>query len=1184
MDNNKFNPALGISNFFPDDVASENFLLFLKAYYEWLQTTHISFSGITGTFVRDEIVVGETSGATGIIKEVKTDGSIIIRSTSTISFDRYENVTGQTSNAVGISSGIKDNVVRKSGKLLDYRTIDNSVDKYVDFLKEELYDNIPKNVYGNARDIALRYKDLYQSKSNEESYRFLLKHLYGQNSEFYYPGTDLLRISDGKFEKTKIIRAAINPQIFSYINKTVVGKSSGALGNVVDIRKFFLGSIEIAEMTLTLVDGVFTAGETIEVLNDESIANTSVYGMVTGFTLNDSGSGYAVGDNVSISGDGKEAQATVASIKQSPITAFKVNSVGYGYQLNTTATINNAGTGGSGLIIRVTGLANTYNVTSGSNTYTVGEVSEISIINRGSNYYKKPSVTLEDAVVSSLGLLSENLITINNAGTNYGVGNTLIFTGGSGSNAAGIVASVVETTTYDLKFEDDTKMIAETGKDIIKNEDWNVKGPISRIELTNYGSGYTPTSLPTITVSTTTGSSANLVATNIQGKSANVTIDVANNATGIGSIREIIVKDFGIGYTTATSNVNSYGDGNANLTPIISGLGVKEGNWISDDGKVNYKKIQDSYYYQDFSYVIKSGLVFNAYKDTIKKLLHPAGLQAFGELLLSTKIEVEADIIFKSQTIREYIVSIHNEFLTDAQIITSTFHWEQKVKTFKDISSPLLDDTTTNRRYELKLVPGGNPSKSVSNVSPSLSEWMTVSLPLKTDPSVTSGTTSGKTNIQFKPVMNVKHGYEISLGESKLYQSSTKNFYEHFRESEFVADIDYANATFNTYFETEKEITGRYTKIKPVISNDLSSTSNYKRLDLIFNSVQDSSANIPADKYEVRSRAFHDISSDAGKTVSALQYRLHGTANSLTSTYGDVEVNFYRDLPIADAYLLEDTFSDPASVVIGTETEFSTDFHHGSKFIADSQLFDVDSVANNTHMIVNVPALPGYVNQRLYSPMNFIVPVTLTSANAANVVSMLSETSIDLRQYNRVKVQFKNALDMSTAEIPSKFGLSYKTRVIQAYDTTYGDIKTKDISTLSFEDFIPGGAGNTIAQEQFDTLYPTIVNSSTYIKYTKVTGYDGTVASATPTFGDLPLSSYSATTLYSIRERGFSELAPVVIGTGPVDFVRDFVLGDVFVANNEYFTVQSIANTTYMITDRLPINQFSGVTAYKISA
>lgn len=1012
MDNNTFNPALGISNFFPDDVASENFLLFLKAYYEWLQTTQISFSKITGTFVRDEIIVGGISGSTGIVKEIKTDGTIVVRSTSTISFNRYENVVGQTSGAIGVISQVKDNVVRKTGKIIDYRTIDNSVDKYVDFLKEELYDNIPKNVYGNAKDIALRYKDLYQSKSNEESYRFLLKHLYNQNSEFYYPGSDLLRISDGKFEKTKIIRAAINPQIFSYINKTVVGKSSGALGNVIDIRKFFVGSIEIAEMTLTLVDGVFIAGETIQVLNDSSIANTSLYGMITGFTLNDAGSGYQINDPVSISGNGSEAKATVASIKQSPITALKVNSVGHGYRLNTTATINNSGTGGSGLIIRVTGLANTYTVTNGANSYTVGEVTKVSIINRGSDYYKKPSVTLEDAVVSSLGLLSENLITINNAGTNYGVGNTLIFTGGSGSNAAGIVASVVETTTYDLKFEDDTKMIAETGKDIIKNEDWNVKGPISRIELTNYGSGYTSTSLPTITVSTTTGSSANLIATNIQGKSANVSIDVANNATGIGSIREIIVKDFGINYTTATANVSSYGDGNANLTPIISGLGVKEGNWISDDGKVNYKKIQDSYYYQDFSYVIKSGLVFNAYKDTVKKLLHPAGLQAFGEILLFNVLNVSPDFILRTETLRECVISIYNEFLADAEIATSRYHWEVKKKSFANTASPLLN----YEKYIINLVPGGDRrTKSVANTSAydqfeivvssknildvksvntttplrkfivfkkdtSLNDIVTISskkfskffknnlnalisvsdklkyiLPLQANSA--SDAYLGRRMVYLLPKTNISAGYSRTLGQTTIGEVSDRYFFNYFQENEFKSPVLFADASFDTFYATKSEITTRHEKrLGKTLSNVSSNTLPYKlkhehilREDT---SIQNTS------KYLVQYRTSSNTTLLFANSAYAKQAKISGTVSSITTTFANVAIGAYGSLPIS--LIFGKTFSDVASIVIGSGTSFTTDFASGNTFIADNQYFIVSGIANNTYMTVNVPATTPY--------------------------------------------------------------------------------------------------------------------------------------------------------------------------------------------------------------------------------
>ena len=60
------------------------------------------------------------------------------------------------------------------------------------------------------------------------------------------------------------------------------------------------------------------------------------------------------------------------------------------------------------------------------------------------------------------------------------------------------------------------------------------------------------------------------------------------------------------------------------------------------------------------------------------------------------------------------------------------------------------------------------------------------------------------------------------------------------------------------------------------------------------------------------------------------------------------------------------------------------------------------------------------------------------------------------------------------------------------------------------------------------------------------------------------------------------DLVPIVIGSG-TNFVSDFSSGSVFVANNEYFEVESVANTTYMITDRLPASSFSGVVAYKIA-
>ena len=724
MADSNFKPSFGVETLLSGDLAveSEKFLLFMKAYYEWMQTTKIAITSTVGTFVKGETIIS-ASGAMAVIREVAS-GELIVQVDTRKPFNLLENITGQTSLATANISLVKDNVVRKTGKILDYRNLETSIDQYVDYLRDELYPSIPVTYYGDKRAVAARFKELFISKSNEDSYRFLFKLLYNDNIEFYYPGTDVLRVSDGNFEKTQIIRTiatasgtnALGNQfdrdIFLFLNKTIRGQSSGFLANVVDIKKFFIGSREVAEMTLKLVSGTFTAGEDIVDIDDDNLV-TTIYGIINGVTIIDGGSGYEDGDAITITGDGSEAQARVSSIKESPISALTVNTIGHGYQLDTAATIDNTGTGGSGFIVRVTELANTYSVTSGANTYTVGEVSQVSVINRGEGYFKKPSITLQDTTIASLGLLSDKLITISNAGSNYGVGNTLVFTGGAGTNAAGQIASVVESTTFDLLFEDGFQMKADGSYyDIIKNEDWSVKGPIKRIELTNFGTGYSSASLPVITVNTTTGSSANLIATNIQGKSASVSVDTSNNITGIGSIRAVEIVNFGINYSAANASASAVGDGNAILSPVISGLGIRQGVWLDDDGKIDYKIIQDSYYYQDYSYVIKSGLTFQTYSETLKQILHPAGLIYFGEIQILNDLNVAAELI-NNEEISRMLVQIFAQIYVGGEYEYSSINWTIKVE------APILrldTDLLNVQEYVIHLVPEGDEETGITDV------------------------------------------------------------------------------------------------------------------------------------------------------------------------------------------------------------------------------------------------------------------------------------------------------------------------------------------------------------------------------------------------------------------------------------------------------------------------------------
>jgi ribosome-binding protein aMBF1 (putative translation factor) len=651
------NPNFLLENISPvlDD---EAFLVFLELYYDWMQTVEVEISTASGNFDIEEIVIGNTSGARGIIKLIK-NGSLVLKTTSLKTFELKEILTGQTTGATASIVDIKDNVLKLSANLLRNKNPEFASGKYLEYLKSEFNNLYPTETEADRRLLISKLRNLYESKSTEEAYRFLFRSVFNENIEFRYPGEELLRVSDGKFEKTIVLRVESNGDIFSFLNETIRGASSGAVGNVVDIKVTFLGGIQYAEFVLSLVSGTFSEGEIIFAVNNTEVSNTTTYGMITSATINDGGSGYSVGDILTISGDGFEAVSSVSSISDAPINKLQVNNIGYGYRLGTVAAINNAGTGGSGLYIKVTEIANTYTIFQpvgpGFNQFTVGDITKVSILNRGADYSSIPTITLIDTAVKNLGALHENLISINNSGNNYSVGDQLVFSGGSPTTAAnGIVASVGTDTPYgtdNILFEDSFVLVQETninGKSSsIKDESWTNSGPILRIELydtantqSSFGFGYSTTNLSSVSISVTSGSGSNAQFTvnDIQGNSANVTVDAANNSVGIGSIRAVEISNFGIDYTNATIDASGSGDGNANISAVISGTGISSGRFINDDGKIDYRIIQDSLFYQDFSYVIKSALTLNRYDSIVKELVHPAGLEFFGEISIQSFI------------------------------------------------------------------------------------------------------------------------------------------------------------------------------------------------------------------------------------------------------------------------------------------------------------------------------------------------------------------------------------------------------------------------------------------------------------------------------------------------------------------------------------------------------------------
>ena len=69
----------------------------------------------------------------------------------------------------------------------------------------------------------------------------------------------------------------------------------------------------------------------------------------------------------------------------------------------------------------------------------------------------------------------------------------------------------------------------------------------------------------------------------------------------------------------------------------IGSITKTTGQFIDDVGKPSeiIQKIQDSYYYQDFSYAVKSSVSIDDWKDILIRNVHPASFKVFGELNLN---------------------------------------------------------------------------------------------------------------------------------------------------------------------------------------------------------------------------------------------------------------------------------------------------------------------------------------------------------------------------------------------------------------------------------------------------------------------------------------------------------------------------------------------------------------------
>lgn len=109
-----------------------------------------------------------------------------------------------------------------------------------------------------------------------------------------------------------------------------------------------------------------------------------------------------------------------------------------------------------------------------------------------------------------------------------------------------------------------------------------------------------------------------------------------------GAIKAVDVITPGQSYSgTPSVAITSENGSGAVIEPVLSTIITYPGQYSDQTSLIDStSKIQDSYYYQQFSYVIRTDVDIVSsieYNNVIKKLLHPAGLAVFGEIYISLK-------------------------------------------------------------------------------------------------------------------------------------------------------------------------------------------------------------------------------------------------------------------------------------------------------------------------------------------------------------------------------------------------------------------------------------------------------------------------------------------------------------------------------------------------------------------
>src|SRR5210317_598586 len=588
-----------------------------------------------GKFTRGETITGQTSGATTtVLAEDLNNNRLFISAQD--KFIIGETVLGASSNASAVVNNYSPNPVTNIQELLNFRDPDKVISNFLTKFRNEFLNTLPENLNSsvNKRNLIKNVRSLYRAKGTNRGHELFFKLLFNEDSETIYPREQMLRASDGQWDTQLIMRAiqstaqSLTGDTADLVGRTITGETSGATAIIENVFKFQIGENLVTEFILNedTISGTFSTSEVIrgtQTDEDDIFIKATITGIPNSTTLTNDGTLYTEGETVSITGGGAGAIVNVDAIGRGSLTNYYIDNGGSGYQIGDYIVFTNTNTGGGSARAKVSVVNGGFTQEESTSTeedhlvledettrgdpYTgnkivqesgtgSGDITDIRIIDAGSNYLSLPIVTVDDT---------------NGSGAS-------VFT--YGSEIGRVLGLKIVEPGAEYQQSPSPPSLTLRKKVLVLD----LSGSFSTSE----------------TVSGIASDSTAVTAT-VVSFDTDRNILTLSDATGVFAYTSTITGT--TSGATATVKITDL----ATATSTVGATANTAGAFINQDGHVSETtmRIQDSLYYQDFSYVIKVGRTINDWRDSFKKTMHSSGFYFTGQVNIATQVSAQLQSI-----------------------------------------------------------------------------------------------------------------------------------------------------------------------------------------------------------------------------------------------------------------------------------------------------------------------------------------------------------------------------------------------------------------------------------------------------------------------------------------------------------------------------------------------------------